>query len=79
MSYTDAVNHALNISAVVNAGLMPPWPADPDYRHFAYEAVLSEAEISTITEWVDNGTPSGNLNLALPHRLFLLEDQCCKR
>jgi hypothetical protein len=70
MSYTDAVNHALNISAVVNAGLMPPWPADPDYRHFAYEAVLSEAEISTITEWVDNGTPSGNLNLAPPPPAF---------
>lgn len=69
-SYEDAVDYALSIQNVVNAGVMPPWPADPDYRHFAYEAVLDDDEINAINQWVNNGAPAGNLNLAPPPPVF---------
>lgn len=30
---------------------MPPWPADPAYRHFSNENILSEAEKTTLQDW----------------------------
>lgn len=64
MSYEDAVNNAFSIQNAVNAGIMPPWPADPDYRHFAYEAVLDDDEINAINQWVNDGMPLGDSSLA---------------
>ena len=61
MSYSDAVDNADDITDAVSSGEMPPWPANPEYRHFAYEAILSDDEIQAIVDWVENGTPSGNL------------------
>ena len=49
---------------------MPPWPPNPDYNHLAYEKVLSDYELTTINDWVDNGMPSGNLTLAPPPPVF---------
>jgi hypothetical protein len=48
MSYREAVAQAPVIKAVAQARYMPPWPADPAYRHFADENVLSEEEITLI-------------------------------
>ncbi len=47
---------------------MPPWPADPMYRRFAHERVLSDQEIALIKQWADNGGPEGDpaLKPALP-------------
>lgn len=64
MSYDDAVANGYSIQTVVNAHIMPPWPPDPDYRHFANEAVLSQSDIDAINAWVDGGMPSGNLAMA---------------
>jgi hypothetical protein len=64
MSYSDAVDNAFAIQNAVNAGIMPPWPADPGYRHFAYEAVLDPGEITALNDWINGGMPAGNLNLA---------------
>lgn len=49
---------------------MPPWPPDPGYNHLAYEKVLSDYELTTINDWVDNGMPSGDLALAPPPPVF---------
>jgi len=38
MSYEDAVEVADEIHHVVDERSMPPWLADPDYRHFVGEA-----------------------------------------
>jgi hypothetical protein len=43
---------------------MPPWPADPNYSHFADERVLSDNDIASINEWVIGGMPEGDTNLA---------------
>ncbi len=59
MSYRDVVAQAPVIKAVTQARYMPPWPADPAYRHFADENVLSEEEIALIGKWVDQGARRG--------------------
>ncbi|MEZ4382510.1 MAG: hypothetical protein R3A79_14330 [Nannocystaceae bacterium] len=38
---------------------MPPWGADGACRDYRYDHTLSDAEIATITEWVDIGAPAG--------------------
>lgn len=45
---------------------MPPWPANPEYKRYAHEKLLSGDEIKTIAEWVDGGMPSGDTTLAPP-------------
>ena len=60
MSYQDAVDNATDIQDAVNNRVMPPWPPDPDYNHFAHERVLSQNEIDAISDWVNNGTDRGD-------------------
>lgn len=64
IDYDNAVINGFTIQADVNAKKMPPWPADPDYNHFWDERVLSDAEITSINDWVNGGMPSGDLNAA---------------
>jgi hypothetical protein len=39
---------------------MPPWHADPHVGEWANDAHLTEAEIRTITAWVESGAKEGN-------------------
>ena len=66
LSYADAEDRADDIQEAVMDMHMPPWPADPNYRHFAYEAVLEPAEIQAIDDWVNGGMPLGNTALEPP-------------
>ena len=34
MTYDDAYNNSVGILGAITTGQMPPWPADPNYRHF---------------------------------------------
>lgn len=43
---------------------MPPWFADPTIGSFANDPRLSDAEIMTITRWIDEGAPAGDPNEA---------------
>lgn len=61
ITYGDAVNESSNIQTAVQNRTMPPWPPDTGYRHFMHERILSQQEIQTISDWVDNGTQQGNL------------------
>lgn len=63
LSYQNAVDQALAIQEAVVDKHMPPWPADPEYRHFAYEAVLEQNQIDAIDDWVNNGMPIGDTSL----------------
>ena len=60
LTYDDARPWARSIKAKVAARQMPPWFADPSVGAFANDARLSDAEIATITKWVDAGAPQGN-------------------
>jgi hypothetical protein len=59
MSYGDAVSNALTIKSSTQSKSMPPWKADPTYRHFKNERFLTDAQIADIASWVDNGSPLG--------------------
>ena len=63
MSYDETVIHATDIHHVIDERSMPPWPADPAYRHFLGEAILQQSEIDAIHNWLDNGAPFGDENL----------------
>lgn len=63
-SYADAEEHAWAIAEQVAQRHMPPWPADPNYRHFKDENVLTQGEIDAVVNWMLDGTPMGNPDLA---------------
>ncbi|MFN0032726.1 MAG: T9SS type A sorting domain-containing protein [Flavobacteriales bacterium] len=64
MAYDDMADGAETILEAINTGFMPPWPADPNYQHFAFENVLTDEEIQNIADWIAQGKPEGNPNLA---------------
>jgi hypothetical protein len=64
-SYTDAYPNSYYMAASVTNG-MPPWNADPNYKRYAHERLLTSAEILKIQQWATNGAPSGDLRFAPP-------------
>lgn len=64
ITYGDAASEATDIKNAVMNRTMPPWPPDTAYRHFIHERILSQQEIQTISDWVDNGIQQGNLSQA---------------
>ena len=46
--------------AVINRR-MPPWKADPAYRHYTGENYLTDSEIALVEQWVAANAPSGNV------------------
>lgn len=70
VGYDNAYIFRNSIEYAVVEKNMPPWMADPEYRHFTGENTLSNAEIQKITQWVSEGGASGNLNDAPPDPNF---------
>ena len=70
MTYDSAVNHAGDIKSDMLTRKMPPWPPDPTYSHLAHERILSTAEINTLVNWVNGGTPEGTPSLAPPPPVY---------
>ena len=69
-TYANVVSNAGMIQHVTSTGEMPPWPPDTLFQHYAYENTLSMSEISTIMDWVTNGTPIGDTSLLPPMPTF---------
>lgn len=65
-SFKKVKNKARTIAKVTALRYMPPWPADPSYRHFIGEKRLTNQEIELIGRWVKNGCPKGER----PNRLL---------
>jgi hypothetical protein len=59
LTFADVRPWARAIKAKVLAREMPPWGADPDVGEFRNARVLSKAELDTLVEWVDSGSPEG--------------------
>jgi len=66
LTYTDVLDYSDDIQAALEEGIMPPWPANPSYRHFKDERVLSDAELATLESWFMNGMPEGGGNSPAP-------------
>ena len=60
LGYKEIRPWAKAIKAAVTTRTMPPWFADPRYGHFINDRSLKQAEIDTITAWVDSGAAEGN-------------------
>jgi hypothetical protein len=60
LTYKDVRPWAKSIREKVANRTMPPWHADPHYGEFKNNRALTQAEIDTITAWVDGGAKEGN-------------------
>ncbi|MBC7382074.1 MAG: cytochrome c [Bacteroidia bacterium] len=60
LTYNDIAPKAKLIEYVISHKIMPPWPADADYTHFANETVLSGEEIELIRKWITDGLLPGD-------------------
>lgn len=61
LDYKGTRPYAKAIKSAVLLRKMPPWPADPHYGKFENDRHLAEADIKTITAWVDAGAPEGDV------------------
>src|SRR5207245_3090988 len=64
----DARPCAKAIKAAVQTRKMPPWNADPAYRHFLNDRSLRQSQIDTLVAWADSGALEGYAKDALPPR-----------
>ena len=60
LTYKDARPWARSIKEKVVTRSMPPWHADPHYGQFSNDRRLSDLEIATVVNWVDQGAVEGN-------------------
>ena len=65
-NYAEVASHGQTIKYVTGTRYMPPWKAEPSYRHFLDQNTLSTTQIQQIRDWVDNGMPQGNPALTPP-------------
>lgn len=63
-SYDKVRSFRFAIEDVITRGEMPPWPANPSYRHYIDENVLSQEEIDLFQKWVSQGAQEGDPNRA---------------
>jgi peroxiredoxin len=70
-NYAEVRDWGPTIREAVAERRMPPWPADPHFGKFSNDMSLSDAEIETITKWVDDGCPEGNATDKPPEKKFV--------
>jgi len=67
ISYKDVAKRAKMVAHVTGIRYMPPWPANPEYRHFANEKVLTDRQIALIKAWKEQGSlPGDTANMPSP-------------
>jgi mono/diheme cytochrome c family protein len=70
LSYQETRPWAKAIKTAVLSKKMPPWFADAHYGNFANDRRLSQADIDTLTAWVDGGGKEGSSKDAPAAREF---------
>lgn len=65
-SYSAVVPMGSSVKADLLSNHMPPWPADPTYKHYVHERIISVADKNAIIAWIDNSMPAGDTTLAPP-------------
>src|SRR6185503_10805956 len=61
ISYDDVKKRGSLIATVTKARYMPPWHAAHDFGQFADERRLTDQQIATIADWVQQGMPQGDV------------------
>ena len=70
VGYDNAFSRQNSLQYMTETRQMPPWKADPNYRHFADENILTNAQLQTIKTWVNTGAQPGNLAQAPADPVF---------
>ncbi|OYU95541.1 MAG: hypothetical protein CFE21_10380 [Bacteroidetes bacterium B1(2017)] len=60
ITYKDVASKSKLVAYVTSNRIMPPWPADPEYTHFANETYLTNEQISLLNRWVNEGCLPGD-------------------
>ena len=60
MTYKDTKQFAAALKAAVVSKRMPPWKPLPSCGNFRDVRQLTDAELATLTQWVDSGAPEGD-------------------
>lgn len=60
LSYADAKSWATEIKEFVTTRQMPPWKAEVGHGEFRDVRRMTDAEIATLTTWVETGAPEGD-------------------
>lgn len=63
-SYDDTYRSRHALKEAVAKGDMPPWPPSQHFGPIAGNRSLSDEEIKLLEEWVENGAPEGDPDLA---------------
>jgi hypothetical protein len=61
LTYDQARPWAKSIKQAVVTKKMPPWFADEHYGKFSNDRSMAQADIDTLVNWVDAGSPAGNV------------------
>ncbi len=59
ITYREVWRKKKTIVEVTGKGIMPPWPANPQYSHFVGERILSSLEKNRLKNWVKFGAKKG--------------------
>lgn len=59
ITYEDLANRARMVQFVIANRYMPPWQADPSYRHYLNERIMTDEEILKINNWIKQGKVEG--------------------
>lgn len=60
LAYADVKKHATQIATVTKRRYMPPWLPEPGHGDFEDEQRLSDTQIRTIQQWVQEGARAGD-------------------
>jgi hypothetical protein len=61
VTYEQVADFGYSVKRAVEKREMPPWPPAKGHGSFIGNRSLSDADIATITKWVDGGMPAGDL------------------
>lgn len=59
LTYEDAKRYASGMAFAAKERMMPPWPADPNYREFVGQKIMSDHDIEILEKWVKDGLVKG--------------------
>lgn len=63
LGYNQVQANKSTITAYLNSGYMPPWHPDTTYTRFAEEHIITQAEKTSILNWIASGAPAGDTTL----------------
>ena len=70
MSYNDAYTFRGSIKNATSERRMPPWKASSGEVEYVDDLSLTTEQINLIAQWVDNGAPQGNPDIAPDAPIF---------